>query len=99
MAAYPLGGMAWHYLQYVLGLARLGHEVCYLEDSGRDPYSPAEGGPSRTCTLNVSYLAGLMARFGLADRWAYRAREQAEWLGLPDGEREEVLRSADLLLN
>jgi glycosyltransferase involved in cell wall biosynthesis len=99
MAAYPLGGMAWHYLQYVLGLARLGHEVYYLEDSARDPYSPAEGGPSRSCTLNVNYLAGLMARFRLADRWAYRARDQARWLGLADAEREEVLRSADLLLN
>src|SRR5690348_1119161 len=29
----PLGGQAWHYLQYVIGLARLGHEVLYLEDS------------------------------------------------------------------
>ena len=23
----PLGGLAWHHLQYVLGLARLGHDV------------------------------------------------------------------------
>jgi hypothetical protein len=99
LAAYPLGGMAWHYLQYVLGLARLGHQVYYLEDSGRDPYSPAEGGPSQDCTPNVCYLAGLMTRFGLADRWAYRAHERSRWFGLPDAEREETLRSADLLLN
>src|SRR5690606_30896555 len=25
IARYPLGGMAWHYLQYVLGLAAFGH--------------------------------------------------------------------------
>ena len=30
----PLGGMAWHYLQYVLGLARLGHDVYFFEESG-----------------------------------------------------------------
>ena len=23
----PMGGMAWHHLQYVMGLARLGHEL------------------------------------------------------------------------
>src|SRR5688572_23932997 len=28
----PLGGLAWHYVQYVLGLARLGHDVYFLED-------------------------------------------------------------------
>ena len=34
---YPLGGMAWHHLQYILGLARLGHDVFFFEDSGDDP--------------------------------------------------------------
>ena len=29
----PVGGLAWHYLQYVLGLAELGHDVFYIEDS------------------------------------------------------------------
>ena len=26
-----MGGMTWHHLQYVLGLARLGHDVYYVE--------------------------------------------------------------------
>src|SRR5204862_4665058 len=34
-----LGGVAWDYLQYVLGLHRLGHDVFYLEDSGEWPYA------------------------------------------------------------
>lgn len=29
----PVGGLAWHYGQYVVGLKRLGHEVVFLEDS------------------------------------------------------------------
>jgi hypothetical protein len=100
MAAYPLGGMAWHYFQYVLGLARLGHDVYYVEDSGRDPYNPVEGGPSPDCGYNVAYLAGVMARFGLDRRWGYRSHLGGRrWFGLPDPEREEVLGSADLLLN
>jgi len=99
LAGYPLGGMAWHYLQYVLGLARLGHDVVYLEDSGRDPYNPTEGGPSAHCDYNVRFLGGLLARFGLDGRWAYRSGADAAWYGMPDERRAEALETADLLIN
>ena len=33
----PLGGLAWHYAQYVMGLARLGHDVYFIEDSSDFP--------------------------------------------------------------
>jgi hypothetical protein len=33
-ATYPFGGVFWDYLQYPLGLQRLGHEVLYVEDTG-----------------------------------------------------------------
>ncbi len=33
----PLGGLAWHYLHYVLGLHQLGHDVYYIEDSEDQP--------------------------------------------------------------
>lgn len=33
MVRGPLGGLIWHHLQYVLGLAKLGHDVYFLEDS------------------------------------------------------------------
>ena len=33
-ATYPLGGAFWDYLQYVIGLHRLGHDVLDLEDTG-----------------------------------------------------------------
>ena len=99
IAQYPLGGVTWDYLQYVLGLSRLGHDVYYLEDTGQWPYNPDEGGISKGCEFNVEYLAGLMARFGFGDRWAYRFPWQSRWFGLPDRERADVIRSADLLIN
>lgn len=39
----PLGGLVWHHLQYVLGLARLGHDVYFVEDSDDYPgcYDPS----------------------------------------------------------
>ncbi len=99
IAQYPLGGMTWHYLQYVLGLARLGHDVYYLEDTGAGPYNPRAGGVVKDCAYNVEYLAGVMTRFGLQDKWAYRFSERPQWFGLPDRERTAVIRSADLLIN
>jgi hypothetical protein len=99
IAQYPMGGMTWHYLQYVLGLARLGHDVFYVEDTGAGSYDPTRGGVSKECDFSVNYLAEVMGRFGLANRWAYRFGPRAQWYGLSDERRNGVLRSADLLLN
>jgi hypothetical protein len=37
---YPLAGVAFQAWHYVAGLARLGHDVHYIEDSGAAPYNP-----------------------------------------------------------
>ncbi len=99
IAQYPLGGVTWDYLQYVVGLARLGHDVYYFEDTGQWPYNPLEDGLARDCEFNVGYLGNIMSRFGLGTKWAYRFPYKSQWFGLPDGERTEVIESADLLIN
>ncbi|HEX7090109.1 MAG TPA: hypothetical protein VF192_08225 [Longimicrobiales bacterium] len=101
IAQYPLGGMTWHYLQYLLGLAALGHDVHYFEDSGGWPYDVATGARARDPGRNVRYLAGIMARHGLADRWAYRIPDPhaCRWFGMTDARRREVVRSATLLID
>jgi hypothetical protein len=105
IAQHPrLGGVAWDYVQYAAGLARLGHDVFYLEDSGEWPYV-ADGGASRESwiardpTPNVRHLASVMERFGLGDRWLYRFPIKPRWYGLSHRKRREVLASADLLVN
>src|SRR5205809_7265080 len=105
IAQHPrLGGVTWFYFQYVLGLARLGYDVYYFEDSGEWPYR-TEGGPSRNdwiahdCSANVSYLAKIMSRYGLGDKWAYRFPIKPKWFGMPHKTRREVLATADLLIN
>ena len=105
IAQHPvLGGVTWDYLQYVVGLARLGHDVYYFEDSGQWPYN-LSGGESgdewiaRNADHNVRYLARVMARYDLGDRWAYRFPTKRTWHGLPSSTRREVIASADLLLN
>lgn len=108
IAQYPVGGVTWDYLQYVLGLRDLGHDVYYLEDSDQWPYHPLEGGLGKDGAFNAAYLAGVMARFGLADRWAYRFPGGSlpngtvfpeVWFGLSDEHRRTVVQSAELLIN
>ena len=105
IAQHPLlGGVAWDYLQYPLGLARLGHDVYYFEDSGEWPYN-LDGGPSgndwvaHDCSANVRHLQTVMSRCGLEDKWAYRFPIDGQWFGLSDLKRAEIIKSADLLIN
>src|SRR5207247_7944376 len=78
--------------------------VYYLEDSGEWPYN-LDGGSSGTDWVardhgpNVAHLSAVMERFGLADRWAYRFPLDGTWSGLDDRRRQEVVRTADLLVN
>jgi hypothetical protein len=99
IARYPLGGMTWHHLQYVLGLAQLGHDVYYLEDSGAWPYTPTPEPATNDCAYNINYLSRLMLKYGLEDRWAYRSPLSSKWYGMPDASRNEIIKSADLLIN
>lgn len=105
IAQHPfLGGISWHYLQYLLGLTRLGHDVYYFEDSGQWPYN-FDGGAtgddwiSYDCSENVAHLNSLMRRFGLENKWAYRFAIGGQWFGLSDSERADILKRADILLN
>ena len=97
----PLGGMAWHYLQYVMGLADLGHDVYYVEDSDDRPFrfhpwtetidtDPAEG---------LEFADASFKRIGRPDCWAYYDAHTTRWLGPAASKIPEVLATADLLLN
>lgn len=99
IAQYPLGGLSWHYLQYLLGLQSLGHDIYFLEDTGQWPYDPRARGKSSDGSYNVQYLRSLMERFGLAEKWAYCLPGPDQWYGLSDARRKAVIESADLLIN
>src|SRR5213594_1866341 len=97
---YPVGGMAWHYLQYVIGLARLGYDVYYHEDTWSWPYHPVE----KTYTSSGSYSARFIGEFferyapGLAGRWHYLHLHETSF-GMKRAAFDEAARTADLFLN
>ncbi len=97
----PLGGMAWHYLQYVLGLAALGHDVFFIEDSDDFPscYDPVRHVTDHDATYGLEFTRRTFDRVGLGDRWAYHDAPRAKWAGPGAGHAVDVCRSADIVLN
>ncbi|OHB80414.1 MAG: hypothetical protein A2W31_08275 [Planctomycetes bacterium RBG_16_64_10] len=100
VASNPYAGMAWMHMQIAAGLQRLGHEAYYFETTSSWPYDPVR----QTCVNDSAYAGAYLARvaqsFGLGDRWAYRrSYSDKEWLGLGRTRAEELLASADAVLN
>jgi hypothetical protein len=96
----PVGGVAWDYLQYPIGLARLGHDVVYHEDTLVWPYDPVENAIVGTAAYSVDYMARFFQTYApqLADRWHYR-HLGAESFGVSEAEFGRFASSADLFLN
>src|SRR5437868_11303023 len=71
---YPFGGVFWDYMQYPLGLQRLGHEVLYLEDTGKWCYDAAAATWVEDCSVNVASFAGHLSQLDrdLTQRWSFR---------------------------
>lgn len=100
VATYPVGGMAWHYLQYVRGLEQIGYEVAYLEDSGWQSFDPSMGDYGESFTYGVDFLRDAIATIvpELGDRWHVRmgAHESA---GMSLDDLAEFVATAEVLLN
>ncbi|MBI3768889.1 MAG: hypothetical protein HY271_10405 [Deltaproteobacteria bacterium] len=98
-AQYPLAGVTWQAIHYLAGLRALGCDVFYVEDSGAPPYDPVSGGIARDARANIAYLAAVMRRLDLADRWAYWDAQGDAWHGLARARVHALYRSADAIFN
>jgi hypothetical protein len=97
----PYGGLAWHHLQYAMGLASLGHDVYFLEDSDDYPgcFDPITGAASTDPGFGLSFAAKAFATVGLVDRWAYYDAHTSGWHGPAGGAVRDIVATADVLLN
>jgi hypothetical protein len=97
----PLGGLAWHHLQYVLGLHALGHDVYFIEDSDDYPscYDPARGVVDTDPTYGLRFAAPAFEQLGFGERWCYYDAHTATWMGPLASRAREVCESAELVLN
>jgi hypothetical protein len=98
---FPLGGLAWHHLQYVLGLARLGHDVTFVEDSDDvswSCYDPVRHVTDEDPTYGLAFTTRIMRQLGL-DRWAYHDAHRGEWHGPSAHDAVQRCAEADVLLD
>jgi len=98
IATYPVGGVAWDYLQYVHGLAALGHDVTYLEDTGQWVYSPRLQTFTEDCGENLAHLAAVLRRSGVPVPWAFRDAGGLLY-GMVEADLHRRCRDADVFLN
>ncbi len=94
------GGHTWVFLQYLLGLQRLGHEVMLVDRLEPDMCLDAAGRP---CDVerseNLRYLAAVMERFGLGERWTVLYDGGARALGASRAALERAAGESAVILN
>jgi hypothetical protein len=99
-AQYPVGGVAWDYLQYPIGLARLGHDVVYHEDAWCWPYHPLQRSMTDDPAYSTGYLRDFFDRYApeLGHRWHYLHLHETS-CGMSRAAFDEFAKNADLFIN
>jgi len=97
---FPLGGVAWDYFHYVLGLAELGHDVYYHERNDGWPFHPGKRYATDDPAYTIQFIADFFQRYAphLADRWHYVLLRQKHF-GMTAEAFDRVAETADLFLN
>ncbi len=98
MGRMPVAGVTWQVLQYLEGFRRLGFAVHYVEDTGEWTYDPDRNTISDDPTYAVNSIGTLMARYGFAERWAYRSAD-GRVSGMSAAELRRLFEGADVLVN
>jgi hypothetical protein len=97
---YPLAGVTYQFLHYLLGLKRLGWDVYYIEDSARWLYDPRRRVITGDALPNITQVAPALAAHGFEGKWAFRgAYPGGCCYGMSESEVLALYREADVLLN
>lgn len=97
---YPVGGVFWDYIQYLVGFLKLGHDCWYLEDSGKWTYDCVEQTFTGDASRNVAWLMDQLAAVdpSLVDRFCIRDANDTHW-GLDAQSLSDLIDRADLFIN
>jgi GT2 family glycosyltransferase len=100
MTKMPVAGVVWQNLHYLLGLERLGFEAYYVETHARTPSMLMTHDGDDSSALAAEFIAAIMRRFGLADRWAFRAlHDDGRCFGMSELQLQRLYGAAALILN
>src|SRR5918992_2716868 len=96
----PFAGIVLQFLQYLIGLQRLGWDVWYVEDSRSWPYDTVGRDAAAGAEQSVRSVAPVLERHGFGDRWVYRSAFAGnEVFGAGEAVLRRLYREADVALN
>ena len=97
---FPLAGVTYQFLHYLIGLRRLGYDPYYIEDSGRWIYDPRINDISGDASGNIEAVAPILEAHGFRDRWAFRGNyPDGQCYGMTESQILALYREADAFLN
>jgi hypothetical protein len=97
---YPLAGVTYQFLHYLIGLRKLGYDPYYVEDSGRWVYDPHLNEFSPDVTGNLALVTPVLQQHGFGDRWAFRGNYPGgQCYGMTEAQLGQLYREADAFLN
>jgi hypothetical protein len=97
---YPLAGVTYQFLHYLIGLRRLGYDPYYVEDSGRLVYDPRIIDLTPDTSGNIEAVAPILEAHGFAGHWAFRGNYSGgKCYGMSEGQLRSLYGEADAFLN
>lgn len=97
---YPLAGVTYQFLHYLIGLRRLGYDPYYVEDSARWIYDPRLNDMAPDPAGNIEMVLPALQAHGFGDRWCFRGcYEGGGCHGLSEAQLGQLYRDADAFLN
>ena len=97
---YPLAGVTYQFLHYLIALRRLGYDPYYVEDSGRWVYDPRLNDLSPDAAGNIAAVVPALEAHGFAGRWAFRGHYPGgRCYGMSEEQILRLYREADAFLN
>ena len=91
------GGATWAVLQYILGFARLGHEVFFIEPIAKESLRLADA--TLRASENAAYFSAVAEEFALRKISALLLAGTQETAGLPYSELRRIASRTDVLFN
>lgn len=100
MSKMPVAGAIWGTLHYLIGFRRLGFDVYYVEAHARTPSMFMERGVDNASERAAAFIAKVMQRFGLDDKWAFHAlHDDRRCYGMSEMQLHELYRSSEMVIN
>jgi len=100
MSKMPVAGIVWLTMQHVVGFQRLGYDVYYVEEHARTPSMLMERADEEVSAKAAAFIAGVMRRFDMGDRWAFHAlHDDGRCFGMSEGQLKQLYHEAALIVN